>query len=165
MNEGDGGRSVVVPAPVVAADGAAAERVGEHEEQQDGDVERGHGLPVVDGGGHHGGLARVAPEAQHPRVVAPRPAVHGARRRGRAGRRRPERRVHALEPAVRRRLAAPGLHQKKNGKGYLSSCCHFVWAHRRVCMPWKVERNQRIRRRVRGVPERAAGTAGRTRRR
>lgn len=97
---------------MVVADGTAAERVDEHEEHEDGDVERGHGPPVEPGGGHHAGLARVALEAQHPLVVAPRAAVDGVRRRGRARRGGcPERGVDGLEPAVRRRLAAARLHR------------------------------------------------------
>jgi hypothetical protein len=113
------GRSVP---PAVAADGAAADRVEDREDREDSEVERAHGPPVVLGRRQHAGLARVAPEAQHLLVVAPRLAVDGVRRRGRPGCwGHPKRRVHGLEPAVRRRLAAAGLHVRGRGTDSVNS--------------------------------------------
>lgn len=174
---------------MVVADGTAAERVDEHEEHQNDDVERGHGSPVEPCGGHHAGLARVALEAQHALVVAPRAAVDGVRRRGRARRGGcPERRVDGLEPAVRRRLAAARLHRWALASLHSRRREYIINRGRRVMITslprWHSGMSSgTTNRAVHGgamhvlpcnatggsvhacVPERAAGTAGTARRR
>ena len=102
-----------VPAStIIAAQGAASERVYNDEEHEEGNVHGRDRLPLRLDSLQHAGLARVAVKAQHLHVVAPCPAVTVAgRRRGQPrSRGRPEGGVHVPEPAPRRWLAATRLH-------------------------------------------------------